>query len=246
MPNLILEMPAMKLSLMLAVAVAAGLVGMAQPGARAAEEESVLKTDKDRVSYALGVDLARNSMRNGVEIDPTIVQLGVKDALTGDKLMMSEIDLRRSITEIQAELRQRQARYRSLADINRQKGDAFLAQNSKKEGVTVLTNAIQYKVLTPADGPKPARNGTAQMRYRITSLEGMEIIASKGDAPAVVDVANPTSYPSGLKEVLPLMPVGSKWRIWLPPQYAYGDRGVGRQVGPKETVVMEVELVGAK
>ncbi len=210
-----------------------------------ADDESVLKTDKDRVSYALGVDLARNSMRNGVDIDPLIVQLGVKDALSGDKLMMSEIEVRRSITEVQAELRQRQARNRTLSLGNHQRGDAFLAQNRTKEGVTVLTNAIQYKVITRGEGPKPAENGTALIRYRITSLEGVEVIASKDELPPA-NVEIKSAFLPALKEVLPLMPVGSKWRLWVPPQFAYGDRGVGKQIGPKETIIVDVELVGAK
>ena len=208
------------------------------------EEPPVLKTDKDRVSYALGVDLARSSKRNGVEIDPDLVRRGVKDGLSGEKLLLPEEALRQSIIEVQAEMRQQQARMRSASEINRQRGEAFLAVNKTKEGVVALPSGLQYTILKAGEGQKPAEADTVAINYRGTLLDGKEFISSKPDLPGTFRVQD--AFLPGLKEVLPLMPAGSKWRLFVPPQLAYGDRGVGRQIGPKETVIFEVELLTIK
>jgi FKBP-type peptidyl-prolyl cis-trans isomerase FklB len=208
------------------------------------QETEILKTDKAKLSYGLGVDLARSSARNGVEIDPEMVLRGIKDALSGEKLLVPEQELRRSIVEAQAEMRQRQARYRSVAGVNHQRGEAFMAENQKKEGVAVLPNGVQYRILKAGDGRKPAAADTVSIAYRGTLLEGTEVVASKPDMPATLVVQD--AFLPALKDVLPLMPVGSKWRLWVPPQLAYGDRGAGRQIGPKETIVLDVDLLTIK
>jgi len=208
------------------------------------EEAPVLKTEKDKVSYGLGVDLARNSKRNGVEIDPDLVLKGIKDGLSGEKLLIPEEELRHSIIEVQTEMRQRQARMRSASEINRQRGEAFLAENKTKEGVVALPSGLQYKILKAGEGKKPTETDTVEINYRGTLLDGTEFISSKPDLPGTFKVQE--AFLPGLKEVLPLMPVGSKWRLFVPSQLAYGDRGVGRQVGPKETIIFEVELLTIK
>ncbi len=207
-------------------------------------EEQTLKTEKDQLSYALGVDLARNSMRNGVEIDPSIVLKGLKDALSGEKLALPEEAMRQRLIEAQAEVRQRQARFRTAPEVNRQRGEAFLAANKTKDGVVTLPSGLQYQVLKPGEGRKPAGTDTVQINYRGTLMDGIEFISSKPDLPATFKVQD--AFLPALKEALPLMPVGSKWRLFVPPQLAYGDRGVGRQVGPRETVIFEVELLAIK
>jgi FKBP-type peptidyl-prolyl cis-trans isomerase len=218
-------------------------IGMVAVQANAGEP-AALETTKDRVSYALGVDLARSSKRNGVEIDPDIVLKGVKDGLSGEKLLIPEEALRQAMIEVQAEMRQRQARFRSSAEVNRQKGEAFLAGNKTKEGVAALPSGLQYKILKAAEGKKPAATDTVAINYRATLLDGTEFLSSKPDLPGTFKVQE--AFLPALKEVLPLMPVGSKWRLWVPPQLAYGDRGVGRQVGPKETIIFDAELLTIK
>jgi FKBP-type peptidyl-prolyl cis-trans isomerase FklB len=208
------------------------------------EEPPILKSEKDRVSYALGVDLARSSKRNGVEIDPDLVLRGIKDGLSGEKLLVPEEALRQSIIELQAEMRQRQARQRSESAINRQRGEIFLTENKTKEGVVVLKSGLQYRILKAGEGKKPTENDTVQINYLGTMLDGKEFISSKPDLPGTFKVQE--TFLPALKEVLPLMPVGSKWRLFIPPQLAYGDRGMGRQIGPNETIIFEVELLTIK
>jgi FKBP-type peptidyl-prolyl cis-trans isomerase FklB len=218
-------------------------IGMSALQAAPAEEQP-LKTEKDLLSYALGVDLARNSLRNGVEIDPDIVLKGVKDALSGEKLLVPEEALRQRLIEVQTEVRQRTARLRTAPEINKQRGEAFLALNKTKEGVLSTPSGLQYKILKAGEGKKPALTDTVQINYRGTVLDGREFISSKPDLPGTFKVQD--AFIPGLKGVLPLMPVGSKWRLFLPPQLAYGDLGVGRQIGPKETIIFDVELLGLK
>jgi FKBP-type peptidyl-prolyl cis-trans isomerase len=218
-------------------------IALADIPARAADEQSQ-KTEKDMVSYALGVDLARNSKRNGVEIDPDMVLKGIKDALSGEKLLYPEEGLRQRLVEVQTEVRQRQARLRTAPEINRKAGETFLAANKTKEGVVALPSGLQYQVLKAGEGKKPVGGDTVSINYRGTLLDGKEFIASKSDLPGTFKVQE--AFLPALKEVLPLMPVGSKWRLFVPPQLAYGDRGVGRQVGPKETIIFEVELLTIK
>jgi len=217
-----------------------GIIGaQASPG-----EEPPLKTEKDILSYALGVDLARNSMRNGAEIDPDVVLKGIKDALSGEKLLVPEEGLRQRLIELQTEVRQKQARLRTAPESNRQRGEAFLAVNRTKEGVVALPSGLQYQVLKAGEGKKPTADDTVQINYRGTLLDGVQFISSKLDLPGTFKVQD--AFLPALKEALPLMPAGAKWRLFVPPQLAYGDRGVGRQVGPKETIIFEVELLNIK
>jgi UDP-GlcNAc:undecaprenyl-phosphate/decaprenyl-phosphate GlcNAc-1-phosphate transferase len=221
------------------------ILGIAIVAAQASPaDEQPLKTEKDMLSYALGVDLARNSTRNGIQIDPDIVLKGIKDALSGEKLLLSEEGLRQRLIEAQTEVRQRQARLRTAPEINRQRGEAFLAANKKKEGVVALPSGLQYQVIKAGEGKKPTESDTVEINYRGTLLDGIEFIRSKPDVPGTFKVGE--AFLPALKEALPLMTVGSKWRLWVPPQLAYGDRGVGRQIGPKETIIFEVELLSIK
>ena len=228
------------MTLKLTLALTVGLVTVLA----SAGEEQPLKTQKDFLSYALGVDLARNSNRNGVEIDPDIVLKGIKDALSGEKLLVPEEALRQRLVEVQAEVRQRQARLRTAPTINQQRGEAFLAANKTKEGVVALPSGLQYKILKAGEGKKPAATDTVEINYRGTLIDGLEFVSSKPDLPGTFKVEE--AFLPALKEALPLMPVGSKWRLFVPPQLAYGDRGVGRQIGPKETIIFEVELLAIK
>lgn len=209
-----------------------------------AEEPPALKTEKGLLSYGLGVDLARNSKRNGVEIDPEMVLKGIQDALAGGRLLVPEEAIRQRMVEAQAEVRQRQARLRTAPAINRQKGEDFLAANKAKEGVVALPSGLQYQVLKAGEGQKPAGADTVSIDYRGTLLDGREFISSKPELPGTFKVQE--AFIPGLKEALPLMPLGAKWRLFLPPQLAYGGRGVGRQIGPDETVIFEVELLAIK
>jgi FKBP-type peptidyl-prolyl cis-trans isomerase FklB len=126
---------------------------------------------------------------------------------------------------------------------NKKKGEVFLAENKTKEGVVVLPSGVQYKILKAGNGKKPIDSDVVQVYYRGTLLDGSEFDATEPGQPADLKAS---SLIAGWKEALRLMPAGSKWQIFVPSQLAYGERGVGSDIGPNETLVFEVELLAVK
>jgi UDP-GlcNAc:undecaprenyl-phosphate/decaprenyl-phosphate GlcNAc-1-phosphate transferase len=227
------------------------LVGLlvAQAGA---EETQVLKTQKDKVNYAIGVGVARNFTRQGIEVDVDLVVKGLKDALGGQKLLMSEDELSRTMSAFQVEVRQKQADLRrkqsqtnpKLAENNKKAGDAFLIENKKKEGVVTLPSGLQYKVLKAGDGKRATEADSVVCHYKGTLIDGTEFDSSyRTGHPATLEVKKVIA---GWKEALQLMPVGSKWQLAVPADLAYKARGVGPSIGPNATLIFEVELLAIK
>lgn len=209
-----------------------------------AGDNAVLKTQKDQVSYGIGVNIARSFKADEIEFDPELVLRGLKDASSGEKLLMRDKELRHVMNSFQGELRQKAAlKHRLAAMDNRKEGDAFLAANKVKEGVLSLPSGVQYTVLKMGDGKKPADSDTVEVNYRGTLLNGTEFDSSEDGKPASLKVAH---LIPGWKDALKLMPEGSKWQIFIPPQLAYGERGVGHDIGPNQTLAFEVELVAVK
>jgi FKBP-type peptidyl-prolyl cis-trans isomerase len=201
-----------------------------------------LKTQKDKFSYALGMNLGTNLHKQSVPIDPSIMARGLRDALAGGKLLLTEEEARTAITAVQNNLRQQQqAKMQAAGEENKKVGESFLAQNKGKEGVVVLPSGLQYKVLQAGAGPKPAVSDTVVCNYRGTLINGTEFDSStKHGGPATFPV---NGVIKGWTEALQLMPVGSKWQLFIPSDLAYGDRGAGNEIGPGATLIFEVELV---
>ena len=210
-----------------------------------AGEPPVLKTQKDKVSYGIGVDVARNFTRLGIEFDLDILIKGLRDGLSGEKLLMTETDLRTTMNAYQNELKGRMLQAMKVAaEDNKKKGDAFLAENKKKEGVVALPSGLQYKILKAGDGKKPTDTDTVECHYRGTLIDGTEFDSSyRIGKPAIFKV---TGVIPGWTEALKLMPAGSKWQLFIPPQLAYGERGASREIGPNATLIFEVELLAIK
>jgi FKBP-type peptidyl-prolyl cis-trans isomerase FklB len=203
-----------------------------------------LKTQKDKASYALGMKIGNDLRRQGVSVavDPAVVGRGLRDALGGSKTLLTEDEERAALTQLQTQVRgQQEAKAHEAGGTARKEGDAFLAVNKGKEGVTALPDGLQYKVLTPGSGPKPTANDTVTVNYRGTLLNGKEFDSSyKRGQPATFPVGGVIK---GWTEALQLMPVGSKWQLFIPADLAYGDRGAGGDIGPGETLIFEVELL---
>lgn len=209
-----------------------------------AAEDTVLKTDKDRLSYGIGVSVAKNFKKQGTDVDLDILVKGLKSALAGEKLLVSEKDLRKIMNNYQAEIRKNSLLSKRLAlEDNKKKGEAFLAENKSKPGVIVLQNGVQYKVLKEGKGKKPIESDMVKVNYRGTLLDGTEFDATEAGQPADLKLS---ALIVGWKETLKLMPTGSKWQIVIPSQLAYGERGVGSDIEPNETLVFEVELLEIK
>lgn len=209
-----------------------------------AEEITVLKTDKERLSYGIGVSVAKNFKKQGTDVDLEILNKGLKSALAGERLLLSEKELRKIMNSYQVDIRKNALLSKRLAlEDNKKKGEAFLAENKTKDGVVVLPNGVQYKILKEGNGKKPIESDIVKVSYRGTLLDGTEFDATEAGQSADLKMS---ALIVGWKETLKLMPVGSKWQIVIPSQLAYGERGVGNDIEPNETLVFEVELFEIK
>jgi len=202
----------------------------------------VLNTQKDKTSYAIGMNVGKGLHRDSVDIDPAILLRGLKDALAGDKTLLTDKEAQATLTALQNDLRKKQQEMRQQAtETNKKEGEAFLAANKTKDGVVALPSGLQYKILQEGTGPKPAATDSVVCNYRGTLLDGKEFDSSyKRGQPATFPV---TGVIKGWTEALQLMPVGSKWQLFVPSELAYGDRGAGADIKPGATLIFEVELV---
>jgi FKBP-type peptidyl-prolyl cis-trans isomerase len=201
--------------------------------------------DRAKVSYALGLDIGSQLRKQGVEIDPAIFAKAVADALSGAKPEMTPEESRAILTTFQEELRKKQQAAMVAAGAkNKQEGEAFLASNKTKEGVVTLPSGLQYKIVKQGSGPKPTLDDTVECNYRGTLIDGTEFDSSyKRNQPASFPVKGVIR---GWTEALQLMPVGSKWELYVPSGLAYGERGAGQAVAPNATLIFEVELISIK
>ncbi len=210
-----------------------------------AQDQAPLKTQKEKLSYALGMDLGSQLGKKSVDVDPDVFARGLRDALTGGRTLMTEDDARVLITALQKELVTKQIEAaKALGEKNSKEGAAFLVENGKKPGVITLPSGVQYKALTVGKGPKPAADDTVVCNYRGTLIDGKEFDSSyRRGEPATLPLKNVIK---GWSEALQMMTVGSKWQIFIPPQLAYGERGAGADIGPNATLIFEVELIAIK
>jgi len=201
-----------------------------------------LKTEKDKFSYALGMNIGNGMHRQGVEVDPNILVRGMKDALAGRKPLMTEEEARTVVMQMQNQVRQKQQEKAQQAGAaNKKQGGEFLAANKTKDGVVTLPSGLQYKILTEGTGLKPASTDSVVCNYRGTLIDGKEFDSSyKRGQPATFPV---NGVIKGWTEALQLMPVGSKWQLFIPADLAYGERGAGADIGPDATLIFEVELL---
>jgi len=206
------------------------------------QNNPAFKTQKDKVSYAIGMNIGANLHRQSVDIDPKILQQGLEDALAGGKTLLSEDEARATLTDFQNDMRKKQQeKMQQAGEANKKEGDAFLAANKAKDGVVALPSGLQYKILTAGTGPKPAASDSVVCNYRGTLIDGKEFDSSyKRGQPATFPVSGVIK---GWTEALQLMPVGSKWQLFVPSDLAYGDRGTGPDIGPNSTLIFEVELL---
>jgi FKBP-type peptidyl-prolyl cis-trans isomerase FklB len=202
-----------------------------------------LKTRAEKFSYALGMNIGDNLKKQSVEADPALISQGFKDATSGGKTRLTQEEAQAVLNEVQTEVRKRmQEKMQQAAATNKTEGDAFLAANKDKEGVVTLPSGLQYKILTAGTGPKPTPTDSVVCNYRGTLINGTEFDSSlKRGQPATFGV---TQVIKGWTEGLQLMPVGSKWQLFVPSSLAYGERGEPRGgIEPNETLIFEVELL---
>jgi FKBP-type peptidyl-prolyl cis-trans isomerase FklB len=207
-----------------------------------AGENLVLKSQKDKMSYIIGMDLGRNFQKQGIDIDPDILAQGIKDGLSGGKALLSEQEVRETLAAFQTEMVAKQAELaKKMGEKNKKEGEAFLAENQKKEGVKTLPSGLQYRVIQAGTGKSPKAADEVTAHYRGTLIDGTEFDSSyRRGKPETLPVGGVIA---GWTEALQLMQEGAKWQLFVPSNLAYGERGAGRDIGPNATLIFEIELI---
>jgi FKBP-type peptidyl-prolyl cis-trans isomerase FklB len=210
-----------------------------------AEEKKALQTTKEKQSYSIGADMGNRLKSSGIDIDADVLSQGLKDALSGGKLLLTEQEMKDTIAGLQKELMEKQAeRTKQLAEKNKKEGEAFLAANKTKEGIKTLPSGLQYKVIKEGTGKTPTAEDTVVTNYRGTLTDGTEFDSSyKRGQPATFPVKGVIP---GWTEALQLMKEGSKWELFIPSNLAYGEQGAGGVIGPNAALIFEIELISVK
>ena len=213
----------------------------APPAAKADAEVSTIQSYKDKISYAFGADLGRDLRRQKNDLNLDLLMRALTDALAGNKLIMTDEEVTATLKQAEADQKHDYEHAKAMISAkNKREGEAFFSENAKKDGIVTLPSGLQYKVLKKGDGKTPTLDDHVVCNYRGTLLNGTEFDSSykRGQA-ATLPVKG---IIKGWSEALQLMPVGSKWQLFIPPQLAYGDKIVGG-IGPDAMVIFEVELL---
>ncbi len=226
-------------------------------GAAGAADQTELKSQKDKVSYSIGMQWGNMIKRSGFDVDTKVISEAINDVLAGKEPKMTEAQSREAMMAYQKEMAAKKDEERKVAaEKNRKAGDEFLAANKKKDGIKThkvtlpdpakpdqtITAELQYKVLKEGTGEIPNSNDVVNVTYRGTTIDGKEFdnSAKHGDKPAKFPVSRVVR---GWTEALQLMKVGSKWMLYLPSALAYGDMGAGPNIEAGSTLIFEMELV---
>ncbi len=206
------------------------------------EGGTVLKTDKDKLSYALGMDIGGSLKSQAIDIDPDKFAQGVKDTVEGNKALLTNEEFQSTMQTFQKEMVAKQSdQSKVISEKNKAEGEAFLAENRKKDGVVTTESGLQYIVIEEGSGDSPKATDTVSVHYKGSLINGVEFDSSYSRN-------EPASFPvngviPGWTEALQLMKPGAKWKVFLPSDIAYGDKGAGQQIGPNATLIFEVELL---
>ncbi len=205
------------------------------------KEEKEMKTEQEKISYALGYNIGQNLKRD-FDVNLDAFFKGIKESQEG-KSSLSEEEMKQTMTTFQNQMKEKQmAKMKESAGANKTAGEAFLKENKEKEGIVTLESGLQYKVITQGDGEKPKASDTVKCHYKGTTIDGKEFDSSyKRGQPASFKV---NGVIKGWTEALQLMSAGSKWMLYIPSDLAYGDRGAGQSIAPGSTLIFEVELLG--
>jgi FKBP-type peptidyl-prolyl cis-trans isomerase FklB len=228
--------------LIIALSLGLGLTACQQSAQNGAKPD--LSKKKDKISYSIGYNIGRNLKGQDADINPSVIARGISDAMQGDTLM-SQKDMMSTLQNFQTEMmQQRQQNQEKVAKSNLEEGKKFLADNKSKPGVHETKSGLQYKILKTGKGPQPGPHDTVVTDYKGSLLNGKVFDSSyKRGKPATFPV---DGVIPGWTEALQKMHVGSKWRIWIPPNLAYGKRGAGSTIQPNSTLIFDVELLNIK
>jgi len=207
-----------------------------------AQDSAILKTQRGKVSYSMGLDIGRMLKMQGVDVELELVTRGLKDAYTGNQPLLTDEEMQEVLTNFKKEfIAKQQELAKQQGEKNKKEGEIFLETNKKKEEVQTLPSGLQYKVLKAGAGKKPTATDTVTVHYRGTLIDGKEFDSSyRRGKPATFPV---NGVIPGWTEALQLMEEGAKWELFIPSNLAYGERSAGGDIGPNATLIFEVELI---
>ncbi len=207
-----------------------------------AGEKPELKDEDDRIGYSVGYQIGGDFKQQGVDLNRDLLVKGVQDAMSGTKPLMTREEMRKTLVDLKKRIAaDERKRRREEAKKVRREGEAFLAENGKKEGVVTLPSGLQYKVIAQGKGKSPRPNNEVTVNYRGTFIDGSEFDSSyQRGKPSTFRVE---SVIAGWKEAIPMMKEGSKWQLFIPAELAYGERGALPTIPPNAALIFEVELL---
>ena len=210
-----------------------------------AQDNKELKDQKDKASYAIGLELGNSLKKGKVEANADMLMRGLKDGLSGAKPLLTEEQVKETMTALQKDMMDKQAAAaKEAGEKNEAAGKKFLEENKKKEGVKTTASGLQYKVLKEGTGESPKETDMVITNYKGTTLDGTEFDSSyKRNEPATFPV---NRVIKGWTEALLMMKPGAKYQLFIPSNLAYGERAVGKDIGPNSTLLFDVELIGIK
>ena len=228
-------------SLLVALIMSLSLLSCSS-GEKSASKKA-LKSDSERFGYALGMDIGTSLKEMQADIDLPSLMAGLRDTFEGTKALLTPEEAAEVGKEFSKKMQEKQAeKNKNLAEKNRKEGEAFLTENKKKEGIVTTESGLQVMLLEEGDGPKPKATDQVKVHYQGTLLDGTEFDSSYKRGQPVTFPVN--GVIAGWTEALQLMKVGSKVRLFIPSDLAYGERGAGQRIGPNATLIFEVELLG--
>jgi FKBP-type peptidyl-prolyl cis-trans isomerase len=235
----------MRTKLLLCAALAAAIAGCnPKVENKEANHGPKLESDEQKVSYGIGL-MEGKRFKQDFNVDVDAFTAGLKASLSDEKPLMTEEEIKTTIQAFgQKLMAKKETEQKAAGEKNKATSDAFLAENAKKEGVKTTASGLQYKVETEGKGAKPKATDTVEVNYRGTLVDGTEFDSSYKRGQTVTFPVN--GVIPGWSEALQLMPVGSKYQLYIPSDLAYGPGGTGGAIGPNQALVFEVELVDIK
>ncbi|MEY2615080.1 MAG: FKBP-type peptidyl-prolyl cis-trans isomerase FklB, partial [Verrucomicrobiota bacterium] len=205
-----------------------------------------------KVSYSLGVDIGRTLQKFQLDLNEAALSQGIADVLGSKPMAMTDQELQETLAAFQQKMMAKQQEAMSkkqdemkvVAEKNKVDGKKFLDENAKKAGVKTTASGLQYKVIKEGSGDKPTDADVVETNYRGTTIDGKEFDSSAKHGSSFSFPVN--GVIKGWSEALKLMPIGSKWELYVPSDLAYGDEGAGEDIAPGSTLVFQVELLSIK
>ncbi|MFC2133443.1 FKBP-type peptidyl-prolyl cis-trans isomerase [Bacteroidota bacterium] len=206
-------------------------------------EKSDLETQNDKASYSIGLDIGRNINSQQLDLDIEKLIHGIRDGVSGDSALLTQEEIQQVMQKFSEErIAQQNQATSEESEKNRADGEEFMNNNKTRDGVIELPNGLQYEVIKSGSGASPTATDKVKVHYRGTLIDGAEFDSSyKRGEPAVFGV---NQVIKGWTDILQIMQVGDHWKVYIPDNLAYGERGAGNMIPPGATLIFEVELLG--